>query len=465
MSAAPGVPGKAWHFLPLSAETPAALEAMRLNLAQTLEADIELDLADVASTLQLGNRELCERAAVLGASRTELAAALRAGSGKGWIGARNKAMRRPLVFLFPGVGEQYVNMAGDLYRCLPEFREDMDRCFTQLDRELGTNLRAVLFVDGWERPSRQQVWLRGTPAQDEHTRGLNRTLHAQPCMFVVEYCLARQLMRWGQYPEAVLGYSLGEFVAATLAGAISIEDALRVVAGRARLIDALAPGVMLAVPMAAKEVAPLLSPELSVGISNGPKLSVVSGSDVAMAKLEAVLAASGVVSRRLSTTHAFHSPMMKPAADGLRALLQTVKWQAPKLRCLSNVSGTWLTDAEATDPEYWVRHLCQTAHFAECLDTLLDTEDWALVEVGPGLSLSSLVRQRATVLRSDRGQVMVSAMRVLYEHDDDQLILMQVLARLWVAGNAPDWAWFHAGESRRRATPPINPGVSPDRPA
>jgi acyl transferase domain-containing protein len=276
---------------------------------------------------------------------------------------------------------------------------------------------------------------------------------------VVEYCLARQLMRWGHQPQAVLGYSLGEFVAATIAGVVSIEDALRVVAGRARLIDALPPGVMLAVPMAAAEVTPLLGPELSVGISNGPKLSVVSGSDAAITKLEVALAVKDVVSRRLSTTHAFHSPLMKPAAAGLRALLQTVKWRAPNLPCLSNVSGTWLTEAEATDPEYWVRHLCQTARFAECLDTLLGSEDWAPVEVGPGQSLSSLVRQRAAVLRSDYGEVVVPAMRAVYAYEDDQAALMRVLARLWLAGTVPDWTQLYAGEHRRRVPLPINLAV------
>lgn len=440
-----------WHFLPLSAATTTSLAAKRLNLAEILEANAQLDLADLAYTLQVADHGFDDRLAVLGCNSVELAAALRDGSGGGCIGACENVVARSVAFLFPGVGEQYVNMGKDLYSHVPEFREDMDYCFDLLDGELEADLRAAMFLDGWIAPTREQAWLRGVSLPDEPASELNRTLYAQPSMFVIEYCLARQLMRWGILPAAVLGYSLGEFVAATIAGVVSIEDALRIVAGRARLIDELPRGAMLAIPMAASEVTPLLTGELSIGISNGPRLCVVSGESVAIAELEAAFAATGVVTRRLSTTHAFHSPLMKPAADGLRALLRTVELRQPNLRCLSNVSGTWLTDAEATDPEYWLQQLCQTAKFAECLDTLLDSEeDWAMAEVGPGQSLGALVRQRATLLRSDRGELVVPTMRALYDYEDDRLVLMRALARLWVAGTDPDWTKFHAGDCCRR---------------
>lgn len=442
--------GSPWHFLPLSAAMTKSLAATRLKLAEVLETNTQLDLANLAYTLQVAGHGLDDRLAVLGGNSVELAAALRDGSGRGWIGTCKNAVARPVAFLFPGVGEQYVNMGKDLYSHVSEFRDDMDYCLDRLGRELEANLHAAMFVDGWVAPTRQQDWLRGISAPQEPASELNRTLYAQPSMFVIEYCLARQLMRWGVLPTAVLGYSLGEFVAATIAGVVSIEDALRIVAGRAKLIDKLPHGAMLAIPMAASEVAPLLTGELSIGISNGPKLCVVSGESVAIAELEAAFAAIGVVTRRLSTTHAFHSPLMKPAADGLRALLRTVELRRPNLRCLSNVSGTWLTDAEAIDPEYWLQHLCQTARFAECLDTLLDSEDWAMAEVGPGQSLGALVRQRATLLRSDRGELVVPTMRALYDYEDDRLVLMRVLARLWVAGTDPDWTKFHASDCCRR---------------
>ncbi|PMQ03812.1 Phthiocerol/phenolphthiocerol synthesis polyketide synthase type I PpsE [Dyella sp. AD56] len=453
-----------WHFLPLSAATTTSLAEKRLNLAEILEADALLDIADLAYTMQISDHGLDDRLAVLGCNNLELVKALRDGSGAGWISGCGSTMARPVAFLFPGVGEQYVNMGKDLYSHAPEFREDMDYCFDRLDRELEADLRTAMFVEGWIAPTRQQAWLRGASAPHEPVSELNRTLYAQPAMFVIEYCLARQLMRWGVLPTAVLGYSLGELVAATIAGVVSIEDALRIVAGRAKLIDELPPGAMLAIPMAASEVAPLLADELSIGISNGPKLCVVSGANAAIAELAAAFAAIGVATRQLSTTHAFHSPFMKPAADGLRSLLKTIELRQPNLRCLSNVTGTWLTDAEATDPEYWLRHLCQTAKFAECLDTLLDSEeDWAMAEVGPGQSLAALVRQRAALLPGDRGQLVVPTMRSLYDCEDDRLVLMLVLARLWVAGSDPDWAKFHAGACRQRVSSLAELGIVEDQ--
>ena len=156
------------------------------------------------------------------------------------------------------------------------------------------------------------------------------------------------------------------------------------------------------------------------------------------------------MSRRLPTSHAFHSAMMEPAATGLRQLLESVELRSPTLRCLSNVTGRWITDSEATDPEYWVRHLCQTARFAECLDTLLEEEDWAMLEVGPGQSLKTLIIQRAVVKQSGSPPVVVPTLRTVYAQGDDQGILTGALAKLWVAGTAPDWNADHAGERRRR---------------
>ena len=341
-------------------------------------------------------------------------------------------------------------MGAGLYRELPGFREEMDACFRLLQREMGVDLRPILFAPERLEPDRQKRLLRGEAATDPQTLKLNQTLHAQPILFVIEYCLARVLMGWGVVPQAVVGYSLGEFVAATLAGVLSLPDALRVAAGRARLIEPLAGGSMLAVPLSAEEVEPLLGAELSIGISNGPKLTVVSGPQSAMTRLEAVLADKAIVSRRLPTSHAFHSAMMEPAAAGLRQLLKSVELRSPRIRCLSNVTGRWLTADEATDPEYWVRHLCRRARFAECLDSLLAEEDWAMVEVGPGQSLSSLVIQRAVVNRSESAPVVVPTLRTAYVQADDQGILTGALAKLWVAGTAPDWKAYYAGERRRR---------------
>ncbi|HEV2620416.1 MAG TPA: SDR family NAD(P)-dependent oxidoreductase [Acidobacteriaceae bacterium] len=446
----PSADGKAWNFLTLSAKTTGSLDTMRENLAVALEADDGINIADAAFTLQYGRREFGERLAVVGHDRDELIRALRGQNPDRCFRSGMAAGKRPVAFLFPGVGEQYVGMAADLYASEAVFRQEMDVCFELLNTELELDLRTVIFADGVKASEKAKQMLRGDAPQDAASLRLNQTQYAQPCMFVVEYCLARLLMSWGLVPEALLGYSVGEFAAAAIAGILSLPDALRLVAGRARIIAELPGGAMLAVPMPVSEIEPVLGPELSIGISNGPNLTIVSGPEASIGVLEAELAAKEVVSRRLQATHAFHSPMMLGAADALRQLLSTVELHAPQWRCLSNVTGEWITDAEATDREYWIRHMCQTARFAECLDTLWARSEWAMLEVGPGQSLTSLVKQQALSRDQGTAPTAISTMRTIYVQDNDQAVLTAALAKLWVSGVALDGDAYYAGEHRRR---------------
>jgi len=466
-------PGKPWQFLALSARTRATLDTMCESMALALEAESTLSLADAAFTLQRGRPESGERVAVVGHDKEGVVEALRARTGDRYFRSVKEVTTRPVAFLFPGVGEQYVNMAADLYARVPAFRDQLDECFALFRRELGDDLRPVLFVAGANVSMTARQFLSGDVPQHPTTQRLNQTANAQPCLFAVEYCLARQLMRWGVQPDAVLGYSVGEFAAAAIAGILTLEDAVRLVAGRARLIDRLPGGAMLAVPLSSAEVKPLLSEGLSIGIDNDPTLTVVSGPTAAMEDFEKTLSGRNVVSRRLATTHAFHSPMMDPAAPALRELLKCVRLQPPVLRCLSNVTGTWITDEEAVDPEYWIRHMCQTARFSDCLATLLDGSEWAMVEVGPGRSLGSLITQRTVALRRaasadrttmvkrDQGPLIVPTMRAAYVDEDDQYILTATVARLWVSGAEVDWDAYYDGERRRRVPLPVSSEASP----
>jgi acyl transferase domain-containing protein/acyl carrier protein len=446
----PSTGGKTWNYLALSAKTSGSLDAMRENLANALDADAGINLADAAFTLQYGRREFGERLAVVGRDRDEVIRALRGQASDRCFRSAGNAGKRPVAFLFPGVGEQYVGMAAGLYAAEATFRQDMDACFELLETELGLDLRPVLFAEAAQAPERAKQFLRGEAPQDEASLRLSQTQYAQPCMFVVEYCLARLLMSWGIVPEALLGYSVGEFAAAAIAGILSLPDALRLVVGRARIIAELPGGAMLAVPLSADQLKPMLGAELAIGISNGPNLTIVSGPEAAIAELEAALAARDVVSRRLQTSHAFHSPMMEGAAAALRQLLSTVELHAPQRPCLSNVTGAWISAADATDREYWVRHMCQTARFAECLDTLWSRGDWAVVEVGPGQSLTSLVKQQALGKEHGAAPIAITTMRTTYVQDDDQAVLTAALAKLWVSGVAIDGEAYYAGEQRRR---------------
>ncbi|HEY7511838.1 MAG TPA: amino acid adenylation domain-containing protein, partial [Vicinamibacteria bacterium] len=286
------------QLLVLSARTPTALEAAARNLAAHLEAHPGADLADVAYTLQVGRRGFRHRRAVVArdaASGRRALEAAPAGSSEA------VAASRPVAFLFPGQGAQHVNMARGLYARAPGFRDALDHAAGRLAPALGLDLREVLFP--------------APGAEEEAARRLEQTALAQPALFAVEHALATQWMRWGVRPEAMLGHSVGEYVAACLAGVFSLEDALALVAERGRLMQRVPPGAMLAVPLPESELRARLDGALSLAAANGPALSVAAGPVEEVEDLAARLSAAGVECRRLHTSHAFHSAAMDPVLD------------------------------------------------------------------------------------------------------------------------------------------------------
>ena len=301
--------------------------------------------------------------------------------------------------------------------------------------ELGRDLRGVLFGDA-----------------REGERLLKQTAMTQPALFVIEYALARLWMRWGIAPAAMIGHSVGEYVAACLAGVFSLDDALALVAARGRLMQALPAGAMLAVPLSEAELQPWLSDSVSLAAVNAPALSVVSGPTDAIADVEARLAAGGVMCRRLETSHAFHSAMMDPMLGAFRAAVDGRAPAAPRVPFVSNVTGTWITADEATSPDYWAQHLRQPVRFAAGIEALEQAGERVWLEVGPGRTLASLVRQTGGSART-----VVTSLRHPQESGSDQGQLLTALGRLWVSGVSVDWAGFSAGEQRRRIPLPTYP--------
>ncbi|HEY1239519.1 MAG TPA: type I polyketide synthase, partial [Bryobacteraceae bacterium] len=371
---------RASQLIVLSAKTGAALGAATKNLLEHLKEHPELDFADAAYTLQAGRRVFNHRRVMVCRDREDAVNVLEQSDAKRILTAVGESSERPVAFMFPGQGAQYVNMGLDLYRSEPEFREQIDLCSTILASHLGLDLRDVLY-----------------PKSDEESavKQLNQTAVTQPALFVVEYCLARLIMHWGVKPQAMIGHSIGEFVAACLAGVFSLEDALAVVGTRARLMNQLPAGSMLAVPLSREELSGLLGQELSLAAVNGPSMSVVSGPTEAVEKFEKELGRRGVESRRLHTSHAFHSKMMDPMLEPFADQLRKVKRAAPNIPYLSNVSGTWITAAELADPYYWTKHLRQAVRFSEGVQHLLGEPGRVLLEVGPGQTLTALARQQA----------------------------------------------------------------------
>lgn len=438
----PSGPSRPWQLLLVSARTPAALETASDRLALRLEEGEDLTLADVAFTLQVGRKAFPHRRAVVARGRTEAAVALRESRGVTGVFEGGK---RPVVFLFPGLGDHTVDMARDLYETEPVFTAEVDRCAGLLAPHLRMDIREALFSQGGGgADAPRETDLRSLLRRGNAAERLERTDLAQPALFVIEYALARLLVSWGIMPDAMIGYSLGEYVAACLSGALSLDDALSLVARRAKLIQELPGGAMLAVPLPEAEVRPVLSERLSVAATNGPHFSVVAGPDEAVAELEARLAERGVVTIRLATTHAFHSRMMEPAAAALTGMAQAVRVGTPHIPYLSNVTGTWITGADLADPGYWARHMTGTVRFTEGLAELLAEPDRVFVEVGPGGTLTTLVRQHP----ASTGQVAVATLSTS---------LLETLGRLWVAGVTIDSQGFFANERRRRVALPTYP--------
>lgn len=420
--------------LPLSARSGAALEAMATRLADHLQRHPEVPLPDVAYTLQQGRRTHPYRVAACGRDMDEAIESLR--------NAARSALRSEAVkdapdvcFMFPGQGSQHPGMARDLYARDPAFREAFDRCADGFVAALGRDLREVVFADG-----------------DEACAALNDTLLAQPSLFAVEYAMARAWMAHGLVPKAMIGHSIGEYVAACIAGVFSLEDAIGLVATRARLMQSLPAGAMLMVHLPEAEALNRLTPACSLAAVNGPSMCVISGSEEAVSALEDTLSMEGIESRRLKTSHAFHSWMMEPVLDAFSQAVARVRLQPPSMPYVSNVTGTWITAGEAVDPGYWVRHLRGTVRFGDGLATVMTQSARVLLEVGPGQVLTTLARRSFSA-----GVRAVPSARHAQDRRDDRIGFMQAFGQLWAAGVKVEWARARDGETGLRVPLPTYP--------
>ncbi|GIJ48807.1 hypothetical protein Val02_56930 [Virgisporangium aliadipatigenens] len=457
----PGRPGRTPQSLVLSARTVEALEEAGANLAAHLRGVDDEALADVAYTLQVGRRRFAHRRTVACSTVDEAVRALSGDDPARVLTRHDPVDNRPLAMVFAGVGEQYPGMAVDLYGSEPVYRAVVDECLAVLEPLLGPRIRTALTEPAAAVPAMDLRAMLGragtTHAADRPADDVTATALAQPTVFVVEYAVARLLMSWGAVPESLAGYSLGEYVAATLAGVLSLPDALKLVAYRATLIDALPAGAMLAVPMAPERLAPLIGEALDVAAVNAPGMSVVAGPAEAVADLERRLAAREVACRRLATTHAFHSRALVPVAERLTAWIAAqITLHPPRVPYVSNVTGDWIRPEEAVDPGYWARHMCGTVRFADVLGRLLAEPERVLVEVGPGQSLGAFARQHPACT-PQRGGLLVPTLPGRHEPASAVAGLTAALGRLWLLGVPVDWAAHHDGAGRRRVPLPGYP--------
>ncbi|MGU3778873.1 beta-ketoacyl synthase N-terminal-like domain-containing protein [Burkholderia metallica] len=407
-----------WWLLPVSAKSPDARTAMQGKHAAFLREHDDLDVRDVAWTLALGRTLHRYAGFAVVKDIEEAASAMETGDRHRLVIGERQTRERKVAFLFPGQGTQHVRMGLGLYDEEPAFRAALDECLEKIERVGGIALRAVLFPDE-----------AGVAAAAE---ALQNTVLAQPAIFAVSYALAALWRAWGVEPVAMLGHSIGELVAACVAGVFTLDDALRVVCERGRLMQAMAPGRMVIVPAGPEAIAPLLGPDVAIAAINAQDTCVISGPDAAVDAAEGRLRGEGLFCTDLRTSHAFHSSMMAPAIPDFVALLDTITLHAPTIPFASNVTGRLITAEEAISPDYWGRQLGGTVHFARGFETLVrDAGIDLLLEVGPGHSLASLGQRN---LPNGSSVTIVSSMPRPDGREEEGAALLKAVAQLILAG-------------------------------
>ncbi|MFW9259421.1 acyltransferase domain-containing protein, partial [Nostoc sp. CALU 546] len=431
-----GEQGRKYQLLVVSAKTNTALETATANLVRHLQEHPQINLADVAYTLQVGRQAFEHRRILVCCNQNDAVEALTSQNPQRVFTYHHKPSHRPVIFMFSGQGTQYVNMARELYEVETTFKTHVDTCAEILQQHLNLDIRQILFQD-----------------ETKVTEQLQQTALTQPGLFVIEYALAQLWMEWGVHPEAMIGHSIGEYVAATIAGVFSLEDALAIVATRGRLMQQLPTGSMLAIPLPVENLRSLLTDDTQIAAVNSPSSCVVSGKSEAITALHNQLLLQGIECRMLHTSHAFHSEMMQPIVPEFVEVVNQVKLNVPSIRFISNVTGTWISDSDATNPSYWGEHLRQTVRFSDGISQLLQFEG-VFLEVGPGRTLTTFTKQH---LQSDFKQLVVNCLRHVKEEQSDFAYLLQALGRLWLFGVEIDWSGFYIHQQPLRLPLPTYP--------
>ncbi len=436
----PSGPSRPFQLLCLSSKTKTSLNKAVANLAVHLELQPDVNIADVAYTLQVGKKAFDQRCMVVCEDTSSAIKNLGRLANKQPPLALDTQEKCEVIFMCSGQGSQYIYMGMELYKKEPLFRKIIDRCSEILQPHLSLDLRDILYAD--------------TKSSKEASFKLKQTSIAQPALFMVEYAMATLWMKWGVRPTALIGHSIGEYVAACLGDVFSLEDALGLVSKRGRLMQELTGGSMLAVFLSETAIQPFLKKNISLAAVNGPEICTVSGSKNNIEELEKNLKQRKVDFRPLHTSHAFHSEMMDPIVRPFIDEVSRIELNPPTIPFLSNVTGTWLTTEEATSPEYWGKHLRQTVRFSDGIKELLEEPNRILLEVGPGRTLCSLARLH---IAHTQKQTVLPSIRHPKEQKSDEEFLLNTIGTLWISGFPIDWKSFYENEIRHRTPLPTYP--------
>jgi acyl transferase domain-containing protein/acyl carrier protein len=463
--------GRKFSLVLLSAKKESTLQQITVNLVNYMKeksTNPGQNLADIAYTLQVGREAFKYRKALTAADMEEAIQLLSDAadpSSPGTAQVREGSARdktRP-VFMFSGQGAQYVNMGRDIYETERVFREEMDRCFEILKPLMDCDIKEILYprpgcrggVQDPPGPGNSPLE-RGAPQGRGVSSDINQTQITQPLIFAFEYAMAKLLVQWGIEPYAMIGHSIGEYAAACLSGVFSLEDALKLVALRGKLMQQMPPGAMLSVTLPEEELMPILQqhPHLSLAAVNAPSLCVVSGQEQAVDAIENQLRQQGSQCRRLHTSHAFHSQMMDPMLKPYQQAVNQISLKKPCLPFISNLSARWISIEQAQSPAYWVEHVRQTVRFRDGLTPLLEDPHTIFIEMGPGRGLATFVQKHH---RKKDEHIIINLVKHPKEDSPDNYYLVNKIGRLWLYGVAIDWQGFYADEQRQRVSLPTYP--------
>ncbi|SRR6266498_98123 len=437
-----GGESRSWQLLLLSTQTDTALEAATANLAAHLSRHPQTPLADVAYTLQVGRSAFDHRRAVVCRDIEDAVTSLQNPSLERVRTSFQAKRDRPVLFMFSGQESPCMNSVSELYQAEPAFREHLDLCVEILGSQPGFDPR-------WIMGPIEREGAKGTPQPQ-------RLEINQASLFAVEYALAKLWMGWDVRPEAMIGYGVGEYVAACLAGVFSLSDALALIVKRARMIQELPAEAALVAPLPAEEIEPLLNGQLSLAAIDRPNLCTVAGAPDAVSRLNHLLGLRGIKCERAQSALAFHSKAMEPICGDFKQLVELVERTAPQIPYLSSVTGTWIKAEEAIDPTYWGRQACQTVRFAEAIGQALTGAERVFIEVGPGQSLCSNVRFHPDC-DGGRGRRAIPSLPGAGDQQSAMYGLMRAVGDLWLEGVRINWDAFYSREKRQCLSLPTYP--------
>lgn len=418
-----------FELITFSAKTEEALYEYERTIVDFLAKHKEANISDIAFTYATGRAQFNHRGTLLLSNREIIQTK---------INSISKQNLPTLIFLFSGQGSQYKKMGEYLYKNEPFFTGILDVGFNFIKQKTGEDFKSVLYGDD-------------ATADDD----LKDTKYTQPLLFLFEYALAKLLMYWGIHPSHMMGHSLGEYTAACVSGVFQFEEALQLIIKRGALMNQAISGAMLAIKEPIENIEEFLNDDLDIAAINTGNSVVISGSHEDISKLKTILEGEKMNSLVLPTSHAFHSKFMDPLLDSFKDEFKSLSLNEPTIPFISNVTGEFITNEMATSPEYWAKHLRNTVLFSKGADTLLEKENVAFIEVGPGAALLGMIQQQAKIREVEIRTC--QTIKRSKETDEANKLNVSLLSNLWLNGVPINWSAYFSDKNCYKVSGPGYP--------